>query len=98
MCCAGENNDKINPACELLVTESAPRGRVPVLWDPGPGPVVVLLSELRLVSSQLAVVLSRSVGGQTEKSCRISKHTLISYHRARRPLPSRSRAWRVHHW
>ena len=43
---------------------SPPGGRVPVLW----AAVVVLLSELRLVSSQLAVVLSRSVGGQTEQS------------------------------
>ena len=49
--------------CELLVIVSLPGGRGPVLC----AVVVVLLSELRLVSSQLAVVLSRSVGGQAEK-------------------------------
>ena len=49
--------------CELLVMVSVPGGRDPVLW----AVVVVLLSELRLVSSQLAVVLSRSVGGQAEQ-------------------------------
>ena len=53
-----------DPACELLVMVSPPRGKVPVLC----AGVVVLLSELRLVSSQLAVVLSRSGGGQTEQN------------------------------